>query len=157
MGRYNLTVDEIRFEIGKREDPADGPVDAVDVFVNGRNLVEMVRDTELSFALREGHPDAAGDYVGLPPKDVFLPSPRLLGEPTTYYDHDSSEGKIAVLGCGCGDVGCWPFRVKIEMQKDVVIWGGFEQPHRPDWSYDEMGSFEFDRSRYISALEVDTG
>jgi hypothetical protein len=31
-------VDTLRFEIGKRVDPADGVVDAVNVFVNGRNL-----------------------------------------------------------------------------------------------------------------------
>jgi hypothetical protein len=31
-------VDTIRFAIGKRNDPGAGAVDAVNVFVNGRNL-----------------------------------------------------------------------------------------------------------------------
>jgi hypothetical protein len=127
---YNPEVDTIRFEIGERHDPAAGIVDAVAIFVNGRNLVDIFREVELPFATREGKPDLAGSYVGLPPEEVFLPSPRLLGDPTTYYDHDSAEGKIVVLGCVCGEPGCWPFRVKIARREDVVIWDGFEQPHR---------------------------
>jgi hypothetical protein len=145
-------VDTLRFEIGKRVDPADGTVDAVNVFVNGRNLVDIPREVELPFAAREGKPDLAGSYAGLPPEDVFLPSPRLLGEPTTYYDHDSSEGKIAVLGCVCGEPDCWPFRVRITLREDVVIWSDFEQQHRTAWRYNEMGPFVFDRAQYLSAL-----
>jgi hypothetical protein len=75
-------MDTISFEIGEREDPANGLVDAVDVFVNCSNLVDK----------------------------IFLSSPRLLGEPTTYYGRDPYDGKIAALGCVCGDPGCWPFR-----------------------------------------------
>lgn len=146
-----MVVDTVRFEIGKRDDPAKGIVDAVNVFVNGRNLVDVLREVELPFATREGKPDLAGSYVGLPPEEVILPSPRLLGEPTTYYDHDSTEGKIAVLGCICGDPGCWPFRVRIALRDDVVIWSGFEQPHR-SWRYEEMRPFLFDRAQYLSAL-----
>jgi hypothetical protein len=150
-------VDTLRFEIGKRDDPADGTVDAVNVFVNGRNLVDILREVELPFAAREGKPDLAGSYVGLPPEDVFLPSPRLLGEPTTYYDHDDPEGKIAVFGCVCGEPGCWPFQVKITLQDDVVIWSDFEQPHRSAWRYNEMRPFVFDRIEYLSALGQEPG
>jgi hypothetical protein len=101
-------VDTIRFEIGERdvEVPVVGPVDRVDIIINDRNLLDILRETELPFAAREGKPRLAGEYVGLPPEKVFLPSPRLLGEPAPYYDHDYPNGKIAVLGCVCGDVGC---------------------------------------------------
>jgi hypothetical protein len=102
-------VDTIRFEIGKSKDPSDGVVNAVNIFVNDRNLVDVSREVEMLFAAREGKPDLAGSYAGLPPEKVFLPWPRLLGEPATYCDHDYPNGKIAVLG----DVGCWPFRVRI--------------------------------------------
>jgi hypothetical protein len=149
-------VDTIRFEIGKREDPSDGVVDAVNIFVNNRNLVDIVREVELAFRAQEGRPHLASKYVGLPPEDIFLPSPRLLGEPATFYDHDYP-GKFAVLGCGCGDVGCWPFRVRIELREDVVIWDGFEQPHRRKWRYDEMRPFVFDRTQYFSALDRGAG
>ena len=145
-------MDTIRFEIGEREDPADGIVDAVNVFVNDRNLVDILREVELPFAARDSRPDLAGRYVGLPPEDVFLPSLRLLGDPATYYDYDYLDGRVAVLGCVCGEPGCWPFRVKITLRADVVIWSGFEQPHRDAWRYGEMQPFVFDRTQYLSAL-----
>jgi len=74
-----------------------------------------------------------------------------LSEPVTYYDYDSSQGKISVLGCG--EVGCWPFRVRIKVREDVVIWDGFEQPHRRAWRYDDMRPFVFDRAQYVSDLD----
>jgi hypothetical protein len=75
----------------------------------------------------------------------------------TYYDHDYSDDKIAVLGCVCGEVGCCPFRVTIELRDDVVLWSGFEQPHRRAWRYDEMRPFVFDRTQYLSALDQQPG
>jgi hypothetical protein len=146
-------VDTIRFEISEIEVPAWGLIDSVDIFVNDRNLVDIVREVELPFAARGGKPRLAGTYIGLLAEDVFLPSPRLLGEPVKFYDYDSSNGKIAVLGCVCGDVGCWPFRVRIELREDVVIWDGFEQPHQPKWRYDQTNPFVFDRTQYLSALD----
>ena len=152
-------MDTIRFDIGKRDVdvPVVGTVDRVDVFINGRNLADILREVEMPFAAREGKPDLAGSYVGLPLEEVFLPSPRLLGEPATYYDHDYPEGKIAVLGCVCGDVGCWPFLVRIKLQEDAVVWDGFEQPHRRAWRYDEMRPLVFDRAQYLSALDRKPG
>ncbi len=73
-------MDVIRFEIGEREDPAGGLVEAVEVFVNDRNLVDILREIELPFAARDGKPDFAGRYVGLPPDEVYPPSSRLLGD-----------------------------------------------------------------------------
>jgi hypothetical protein len=150
-------MDKIRLEIDKGDDVAAGLVDQVLIFINDRNLIDIVREVELQFAAREGKPDLAGSYIGLPPEDVFLPSPRLLGEPVTYYDHDISDGKLAVLGCICGEPGCWPFRVRITLQDDIVLWSDFEQPHRAGWRYDEMLPFVFDRTQYLSALSHKPG
>jgi hypothetical protein len=144
-------MDEIRFEVGKRDDPVGGIVDAVAVFVNGRNLTEIMREIELPFAARDGKPDLAGSYVGLPPEAVFLPSQRLLGRPEEHYD--DWRGKIAVLGCGCGVVGCWPLLVKITTEEERVFWNNFEQPHRRRWHYDALGPFVFDRSQYLDKLQ----
>jgi hypothetical protein len=98
-------MDEIRFEVGTREDVSAGLTDAVLVFVNGRDLREIAREVELPYASQEGRPEMSGSYVGLAPGEVFLPSCRLFGEPETYYDGDTP-GKIAVLGCECGVVDC---------------------------------------------------
>ena len=143
-------MDVLGLEVGKRDDPGDGLVEAVNVFVNGRNLADILRGRGAHRRGRGPH-DLAGSYAGLPPDDIFLPSPHLLDEPTTYYDHDSPEGKIAILGCVCGEPGCWYFRVKVTPRDDVIIWSGFEQPHRA-WRYDEMRPFVFDQAHYLSAL-----
>jgi len=148
-------MDEIRFEIGERDDPADGVVETVVIFVNDRDLTEIAREVELPFAVRDGKPEIAGNYVGLPPEAVFLPSQRLLGRPEVRYDDHG--GKIAVLGCGCGVVGCWPLRVNITLRGGTVLWEDFEQPHRRHWRHDEMGPFVFDRTRYASALGRGSG
>jgi hypothetical protein len=145
-------VDTILFEIGERDDAVDRTVDAVVVFLNGRDLVDVLREVELPLATREGKPDLAGSYVGLPPEEIFLPSPRLLGEPATYYDYEYFDGKIYILGCRCLKMGCWPFRVKIELRDNEVVWSGFEQPHRA-WRYDGLQPFVFDRTQYLSALD----
>jgi hypothetical protein len=150
-------VDTLRFELGKREDPAAGIVDVVNIVVNGRNLVDILRELELPFAAREGNLDLAGSYVGLPPEEIFLPSSRLLGDPAIYYDYDYLDGKIAILGCGCGEVDCWPFRVRVTLREDAVIWSDFEQPHRREWRYDELLPFVFDRTQYLSALSQESG
>jgi hypothetical protein len=34
------------------------------------------------------------------------------------------------------------------------MWSGFEQPHRLAWRYDEMRPFAFNRTEYISALDL---
>jgi hypothetical protein len=143
-------MDEIRFEIGERDDPAHGMVEAVVIFVNDRDLTGIAREVELPFAARDGRPELAGDYAGLPPEAVFLPSQRLLGRPEERYNDRSD--KISILGCGCGVVGCWPLRVKITPSEDTVLWDDFEQPHRRHWRHEALGPFVFDRAQYTSAL-----
>ncbi len=143
-------MDTLHFEIGKREDPAEGLVDAVDIFINERDLIDLTKEVELPFASRDGNPDLAGSYVGLPIEAIFMPSRRLLGEPEEGWD--DWEGMISVFGCGCGVVGCWPLHVRITVQNDVVVWDDFKQPHRRRWRHDRLGPFVFERKEYEAAL-----
>lgn len=143
-------MDALHLRIGKRDDPAEGIVGAVEVFVNGLDLRDLAGEAEFPFAAREGTPHLAGDYVGLPAEAVFWPSRRLLGEPEDSWD--DWEGRISVLGCGCGVVGCWPLQARIVAHKDVVVWDDFVQPHRPRWDHPELGPFAFDRGAYEAEL-----
>ena len=143
-------MDTLRLEIGQRDDPAEGMVDAVVVFINDRDLKDLARDVELPFATRDGKPDRAGSYVGLPVEAVLFPSRRMLGEPEDCWD--DWEGRISVLGCGCGVVGCWPLQVRITVQDDAVVWNDFRQPHRKGWRHDDLGPFVFGRKAYEAAL-----
>ena len=103
--------------------------------------------------MRDGRPGLAGCYAGLPPEEVFLPSRRLLGEPETNYAMDDPNGRIAALGCACGEPVCWPLLVRIRVEDDTATWDDFGQPHRNRWRYDGLRPFVFDRSRYLEALK----
>lgn len=122
----------------------------VHLYINDRNFIEMLKEYEAPFA-----GNIAGEYEGLCPDHVFLPSRHLLGEPIELLEYD---GKAAVLECECGCPGCWPFLVKITVEEDIVMWSDFEQPHRgPEsagghWKYDKFGPFIFDRKQYESEL-----
>jgi hypothetical protein len=43
---------------------------------------------------------------------------------------DAMEPKTPVLGCECGEWGCWPLMARITATTDLVIWDCFEQQHR---------------------------
>ena len=117
-------------------------VDTVRVLIDGVDLATLVRPVELPHATAEGHPEIAGAYDGLPPDDW-----KALPE---RYDTDD---RVAVLACVCGEVGCWPLRVRIEVADRVVRWSDFQQPHRPEWSYAGFGPFVFDRLEYDTEIQ----
>ncbi|VTR76625.1 hypothetical protein [Cellulomonas hominis] len=70
----------------------------------------------------------AGEYAGLVPARLWL------------------------LGCDCGEVGCWPLEADVVLTDHQVTWSGFAQPHRPAWSYAGVGPFVFDRRQYEDAV-----
>jgi hypothetical protein len=127
--------------------------DPVSIYINGRDLVDILREVELPFATREGHPVIAGSYIGFSAKRLMLPSLHLFGRPRLSW---GDSGKTPILGCECGELGCWPMLVRIVVAETTVTWTDFEQGHRnreeDGWSYDGMDPFVFDRQQYISAL-----
>ena len=125
--------------------PARSASDIARLVINGRDLVDLVAAFEKPFA-----ESLAGKYEPLPAKELVAPSRHLLGEPDRLYQF--AEGRVALLGCECGESGCWPFVARIEVAEDRVTWRDFAQPHRPQWSYQSFGPFVFDRSAYEAAL-----
>jgi hypothetical protein len=59
---------------------------------------------------------------------------------------------IALLGCDCGEVGCWPLEAQVLVDDDLVIWRGFAQPYRPRRDYGSFGPFVFRRNQYDRAV-----
>ena len=136
-------------------------LDEAVITINGRELLDIVREAEVPFAEAEGHPDLAGSYRGLPAVVALVPSKHLHGEPDALYSELVGSGAVtkpAVLVCECGEPGCWPLCARIEVKDEVVVWSDFEQPHRKGddgrepWSYGSVGPFEFDRSNYEQAF-----
>ena len=81
-----------------------------------------------------------------------------------FIAHTSAEGpnrrlgrrkrdsRQAVLGCGCGDMGCWPLLTVITVAHRNVTWSRFKQFFMPEWDYSDFGPFTFERQQYDDAL-----
>lgn len=144
---------ELRFT-----DPARS-TGAIVVTVNGTDFVELVGAHERPYAEAEAAPGLAGQYRGLAPDRVVPPSRHFLGEPS--WDLYRYGDRIQVLGCECGEPGCWPLVCRIQVSEERVTWLDFEQPYRAarhparrQWSYAGFGPFEFDRGEYEAALSA---
>ena len=128
----------------------------VRIIINGRELIEIVRDIELPFATREGHADLAGAYSYFGPAITFLPSRHFLGEPV--HSFADADGRIYLLSCACGVPACWPLLAHVELREGTVVWRDFRQPYRGphvkagEWRYDGFGPFVFERQSYEQAL-----
>lgn len=156
-------MDTLHLEVEKpSEERFRGQIREVRIRVNGRDIIDIVRDYELRFMARDESRLLAGGYAGLPPEEVFLPSMHFLGDPQWEVYRDGE--KVSVLECPCGFPGCWPLLVRVTVEGDRVIWSDFEQPHRRrgspagEWRYDNLGPFVFDRKQYLEALrDTSTG
>lgn len=120
------------------------------VLINGRPLVELVRPIELPHAAAEGNPQLAGDYSPLVLWDIDRDGKHFLGQPVATWFED---GDTVLMGCPCGEWGCWPLTVQIEVNAQTVRWAGFRNGHR-DWDLSDLGPFEFDRVDYEAAVSV---
>ncbi|WP_234392319.1 hypothetical protein [Streptomyces sp. WM6378] len=78
--------------------------------------------------------------------------------PMEGHFHGRSTGamgpKTPVLGCGCGEWGCWPLMASIIVTPGHVTWDSFEQPHRKTRDYSGFGPFRFDRHQYDDAVKA---
>ena len=152
-----MSMDKLYLEVRKFAVKGfEGQAEEIAIFVNGRNLIDILREFELPMAAGEGHADIAGGYMGLPPEHALPPSRHFLGEPEwEVYRNDE---KVSLLECTCGVPGCWPFLVKITVEEERVVWSNFEQPHRREdhpnggWSYAGLGPFSFALEQYMAAL-----
>lgn len=99
----------------------------------------------LDFELAQGW-DAAGGYGALIPDDdnVVDLSLYMLGRSGAGQEH----GRVWILGCICGEVGCWPLEATVTADEATVTWSNFAQPHRPDRDYADFGPYVFTRSEY---------
>jgi hypothetical protein len=62
------------------------------------------------------------------------------------------DGHAWLLGCDCGEVGCWPFTARITVKPTEVTWSNFSQDHRSERGYEGFGRFTFDQHQYASAV-----
>jgi hypothetical protein len=114
--------------------------------VDGVPLTELIDSFETDAQMQP-----AGDAYG-----GLIPQFFRFGPMKDHFHGRSTDAmgpKTPVLGCECGEWGCWPLMARITVTDDVVIWDGFEQPHRAARDYTGFGPFRFDRHQYDAALQ----
>jgi hypothetical protein len=144
-------VDEVSFEFAPAGEDFPDDLRQIKIEVNGVEFPELVREAELPSARADEEEEIAGNYIGLVAgyMRIDLAGQFLGGQGTPMF---TGSEKTALLGCGCGDVGCSPLMARITVTDETVTWEDFEQPTRPDWEYDGFGPFRFDRAQYERAL-----
>ena len=111
--------------------------EVVEIYINGKEIIEILKEIEIPFANNEGHISIAGAYGHLTPNELYS---ELM---------DSEES--ALVCCGdCGLIGCWAVVINVEMDEDYVYWKEFRHNHR-DWEYNI--SFKFHRTEYENVLK----
>jgi len=117
---------------------------------DGVPLIRLVEDFERTHQF-----DKIGGHAGIVPRNYrfgplnchFLP--ELFGE--DLYGDWKITGRY-LLGCNCGEVGCWPLTASISETDVVVTWDTFYQPHLPSRDYSAFGPFHFDFDQYREAV-----
>ena len=138
----------IDFQVRPFEDDNDCHV--VTPVVAGVVLVGLVEEFE-----RRQLFEPSGGYGGLIPEWFRFGSAltHFLAADGAYLD----EGRVPLLGCTCGEWGCWPLLVRITLDDEKVTWSDFRQPHRPDRDYSGFGPFVFKRRDYFDAIGAISG
>lgn len=113
-------------------------------FVDGVSLCDLVA----AFETAKAYDDSAGRYGGIVPEymrygpldDYFL----ARGISVCRQDN----GAQYMLGCTCGEVGCWPLMGRITALETAYRWDQFGNPYRDARDYSDFGPFLFERSVY---------
>jgi hypothetical protein len=132
----------------RTEELGVGEVVTVTPYVNGTSLIELARRVELGPAGEQGESDLAGAYAGLVVGEQERWSHWYLDDqPQSWF----GDGDSCLLGCTCGDTGCWPLTAKVTVTGDQVSWAAFRTGHR-SWDLRQLGPFTFQRAQYYDAL-----
>lgn len=129
---------QLGFDVRKDD---DGPVVVIPL-INRFSLVSLVTVFEAWQRF-----DVFGGYGGL------VPSAYRFGDLRRHFlgtgDRQSpTAGHAWLLGCDCGEVGCWPLTAKIVLTDSSVTWTDFAQEHRKSRDYSGFGPFVFVRDSY---------
>ena len=144
LASVTARIDHVAFEVLDRE----GALEIVPM-INGARLTDLVHAHEK----RNGWtPDDA--YGGL------IPAYFNFGPMADHYRGcggdwlDEQPRQAPLLGCGCGEWGCWPLMATIETRDEFTTWSNLRQPFRPERIYDGLGPYRFERAQFESACEV---
>lgn len=122
-------------------------VPAVEIYINGKEIVFIFKEIEQPYCDKEGHPELAGDYGHNTPKELYTD----LSEAVVEGTYSNEYGAYLLCCMGCGESGCWSVKTHIRKTEEYVYWENFKNEHRKDWQYNLL--YKFDRTEYNKALE----
>ena len=112
---------------------------AVDIFINGEDLLPRIHAFEVSVGCNGGHKP-------IWPKELY----RNLSED---YKADS----VTIYGCGCGDIDCSAIYINVEVGEKTVTWKNFILPDenlRGKIIYERrFDEFVFDKAQYFREVD----
>lgn len=129
-------MDKIEFRKTKIEYGVDGDKnDAVNIFVNGRNLLDDIHRYEKKFHIAGGHTPI-----------------------TTYklYENlaeDHLKQSVPIYGCGCGIIDCCPVYISVKIDDKFVIWNNFKFGNVFINDDNKFKRLIFDREQYFAEIE----
>ena len=133
-------MDTIEFRLTYFEYGADDySSSAVDIFINGENLLPRIHEFEKSVGCNGGH------------------APLWTKELYKNLSEDCKKDSVAIYGCGCGFTDCSAIYISVEVGADTVTWKDFILPDEnlsDEIIYQRrFGEFVFDKAQYFSEVE----
>lgn len=123
---------------------------AVEVYIDGKKLLDIIREIEVPYAEEEGNPELAGSYGHVSPESLYIDLCRTSleedpNEQKSYYD-----GRVYLFCCrDCGEVFCWTVSFRVKEDEEFVYWYDFRNMHRW-WGYNL--TFKFEKEDYQEAI-----
>jgi len=123
----------------------------VEISIDGRPLLDLVRDAESRFG---GEP--AGSYAAASLRYLGLVAERHDGRLVHAGPGAFDGGKaVPLLVCTCGHAGCWSLEADISVDEDTVRWTGLSSTlsrRLRGADYKSIEPLVFERNAYFKAL-----
>ena len=119
---------------------------AVTPMVDGVSLVDLVCRFE-----RDAGYEPAGGFAGIVPAYFNFGdlAEHFLGRQERQWP---DTGRAWLLGCQCGEAGCWPLTARISLDASTVNWLDLTHEHRQERTYAGLGPYVFERTHYEAAV-----
>ena len=124
---------------------AKKPINVVEIYIDGVELVGIFRAVEIPYCEAEEHPNLAGDYGHMSAKNLY----EDLTEATVEGSWSNELGVYPLCCRSCGEPGCWSVTFHVREDDEYVWWYGFEHEHR-DWEYNL--EFKFLKKDYYAEI-----
>ena len=116
-------VDQLEFKLVKASEVNEDWMDdfdiegnIVEIYINGQEIIPLLKKIEEPYAIEEGYPDLAGGYGHRLSEELHKELTEAFCEGTYAY----KEGVELLCCSACGISGCWSVVVYVKQEEDFV-------------------------------------